>query len=125
MKTVLSTVNTIQNLTKDKDIASQMAGEYKSRTARKELFNAYLSGVMKEAKPGSIPWMERFLPGVQSPLEAVGAFEKGKYMNPKGNVDANRLLKDLGKSPQDFKQWAMEKYPDLADVAFPAARFIE
>jgi len=93
---------------------------WKQEDAQSTLFEEFL-GTMEVAPEGAI--RKAF---TTTPSEIIAAF-KGeapskpleKYMDKKKKINVQNLLRDLGKTKEDFYQWAVTANPDLARIAFP------
>jgi len=61
-----------------------------------------------------------------TPSEIISAF-KGegpskpldRYMDQDKNINVQNLLRDLGKTKEEFYQWAVTANPELSRIAFP------
>ena len=94
--------------------------QWKQEDAQSTLFEEFLGTI----KPEPEAWARRAF--TTTPSEIVKAFRGEapsknlqRYMDDKGNVNVQNLLRDLGKTKEDFYQWAVTANPDLARIAFP------
>ena len=93
---------------------------WKQEDAQSTLFEEFLGTIEPEPEA----WARRAF--TTTPSEIVKAFRGEapsknlqRYMDDKGNINVQNLLRDLGKTKDDFYQWATKTNPGLARIAFP------